>query len=397
MKVLLVSSSSGSRGGGEIYLYYLAAGLARLSHRVVALCGDRPRMDELAQRLAQFAEVRRVALLHTYERPARSLGAVIDTRGQRRFGDLFRSIAPDVVHINQQVAEDGLDLLLAAQNSGIPFLSTIHITYSASLLGARFGRVRDAVAGNILRRVGGTHIVVANRAQLDLLNRFSFLHAGQVAVVPNGVLSPPSCASRDATRVRWGVAGGDVLLGSVGRLEAQKAPNFALRTVAALTTQGLPVRYVWIGDGPLRREFEEQARRLGIADRVRVDGWRGDISGCLQALDVFLMPSQFEGLPLALLEAMCAGLCCCVSDIDGMAEAIEHGKTGFVCPIGDFDAWVRQTAAVVANPALRAEIGSRAREVARSRFSVERMAADTVKVYEQVAHARSQLQSEPAV
>jgi glycosyltransferase involved in cell wall biosynthesis len=387
MKVLLVSSSSGSRGGGEIYLYYLAAGLARLGHHVVALCSDRPRMDELALHLAKCAEVRRIALLHTYDRFARSLGAAIDARGQKRYRDVLRSIAPDVVHINQQVAEDGLDLLLAARSSGIPFLSTIHIAYSAGLLGARFGGVRDAVAGNILRRIGGTHIVVANRARQDLLRRFGFMRADQVAVVLNGVLAPPSSAARDATRTRWQAAGAEVVIGSVGRLESQKAPDFGLHIVARLLKQGLPIRYVWIGDGPLRREFEALARQLGIADRVRIDGWQSDISGCLQALDLLLMPSRFEGLPLALLEAMCAGLCCCVSDVDGMAEAIEPGKTGYLCPLGDLDAWVRQITVLVTDPSLRAEVGARVRDIARTRFSADRMAADTVKVYRQAIDA----------
>jgi glycosyltransferase involved in cell wall biosynthesis len=291
------------------------------------------------------------------------------------------------------VAEDGLDLLLAAQSSGIPFLSTIHIAYSAGLLGARFGGIRDAVAGNILRRIGGVHIVVANRARQDLLRRFGFMRADQVTVVLNGVLALPFSAARDATRTRWQAAGGEIVIGSVGRLESQKAPDFGLRIVAGLLKQGLPVRYVWVGDGPLRREFEELARQLGVADRVRVDGWQSDISGCLQALDIFLMPSRFEGLPLALLEAMCAGLCCCVSDVDGMAEAIEPGKTGYLCPIGDLDAWVRQIAAAVADPSLRAEVGGRASDIARTRFSADRMAADTVKAYRHVMDARETMRS----
>jgi glycosyltransferase involved in cell wall biosynthesis len=99
------------------------------------------------------------------------------------------------------------------------------------------------------------------------------------------------------------------------------------------------------------------------------------------------MPSNFEGLPLALLEAMGAGLCCCVSNVDGMAEAIESGKTGYVLPSGDVDAWVRQIEVVAANAALRDEIGDRARKFARERFSVERMAEDTLEVYQSVVAA----------
>jgi len=389
MKVLLVSSGSGSRGGGEIYLYYLAAGLARLGHRVVSLCSETPRMDELARRLCEFAEVRRADFLHTYDRPTRCLGAVMDWRQQRYCAALFQTILPDVIHINQQVAEDGLDLMLAAQRSGLPFLSTIHIVHSANLLGARFGRTRDLITDKVLRKVNGTYVAVAKRGRQDLLTRFAFLSPSQVAVVLNGVLFPPTHYATDAARKRRQMNPADTVIGSVGRLETQKAPSFALRVVASLVRQGLPIKYVWIGDGPLRREFEAEARHLGVVDRVSLTGWRDDVSACLQKLDVLLMPSNFEGLPLALLEAMGAGLCCCVSDVDGMAEVIEHGKTGFLCRTGDVQAWRQQIESLVINPALRAEISNGARDFARARFTADRMASDTLKVYESVIQAKA--------
>jgi glycosyltransferase involved in cell wall biosynthesis len=385
MKVLLVSSSSGSRGGGEIYLYYLAAGLAMRGHRVFALCSKNPRMDELARRLNEFAEVVRADFLHTYDRPTRCLGAAVDWRQQRRCITLFQTISPDVVHINQQVAEDGLDLILAAKRSGLPFLSTIHIAHSATQLGARFGKIRDLITGNVLRRVNGTHIAVAGRSRQDLLMRFAFLGASRVLVVLNGILFPAAvCTKQDSERNRWYAEPGVIVIGSVGRLETQKAPKFALQVIATLVQQGFAIRYVWIGDGPLRGEFEDEARRLGVADCVSVTGWQSNVSACLQALDILLMPSNFEGLPLALLEAMGAGLCCCVSDVDGMAEVIEGGKTGFLCPVADLQAWCQQIAFLTMNRRLRIEIGNCAKNFARGRFSADRMAADMLKVYEDV-------------
>ena len=88
---------------------------------------------------------------------------------------------------------------------------------------------------------------------------------------------------------------------------------------------------------------KNKRKHLGIADFVKLDGWRDDVSSCLQGLDVFVMPSNFEGMPLALLEAMAAGLCCCVSDVDGMAEAIEHGFNGYLCAPGNIQKLVRTT------------------------------------------------------
>src|SRR5215475_3148201 len=152
MRILLVSSSSGSRGGGEIYLHHLACGLSRFGHSVHSLCSSAAPMDELAKSLSRFGEVSRAEFSNTYRRPTRSLGATLDVAQQRRFRSMFRELSPDIVHINQQVPEDGLDLLLAAYSSGIPFLSTIHIAQSAKSLNARLGRLRDLVTSAVLRR-----------------------------------------------------------------------------------------------------------------------------------------------------------------------------------------------------------------------------------------------------
>ena len=384
MKILLVSSNSGSRGGGEIYLYNLAAGLSRLGHCVHALCSDAPSMDELAEKLSHFCAVSRAELPNTYRRPTRCLGAAIAFAQQGRISRLFQELNPDIVHINQQVAEDGLDLLLAARSSGIPFVSTIHIAHSANLLNARFGRLRDLVTTAVLRRVNTFHITVAEQAKCDLIARFGFVDQHQIRVVFNGVFFSQADNARAHTRGRWGVTPEEIVIGSVGRLEAQKAPDVALEIIARLISKGLPVRYIWIGDGPMRIAFQEQAESLGVTSYVKLEGWRDDVANCLQGLDIFLMPSKFEGMALALIEAMEAGLCCCVSNVDGLREAIQHGENGYLCAPGNVTKWCEQIETVVANPALRVDVGHRAREFAHTHFSINKMASGTIGIYHDV-------------
>jgi glycosyltransferase involved in cell wall biosynthesis len=222
------------------------------------------------------------------------------------------------------------------------------------------------------------------------MDRFDFLSPDQVQVVPNGaVFTDSNKALREKTRARWGAEPGEVVIGSVGRLVAQKGPIFALEIVAILKRKGLPVQYVWIGDGGMRSAFQEGARRRGIADCVRLEGWRDDVSSCLQGLDIFIMPSKFEGMPLALLEAMGMGLCCCASDIDGIVETIEDGLNGYLCALGDLESWCRRLETLIADPELRVAVGSRARDISRRRFGVETMASETANVYEDVVNAPS--------
>jgi glycosyltransferase involved in cell wall biosynthesis len=228
------------------------------------------------------------------------------------------------------------------------------------------------------------HITVAEQARRDVMTRFRFVESQKIKVVPNGVFFPQADGARGSTRARWAVAPEDIVIGSVGRLEAQKAPDVALEIIAALIRKGFPVRYVWIGDGPMRTAFQQQAQSLGIARYVNLEGWRDDVVSCLQGLDIFLMPSRFEGMPLALLEAMSTGLCCCVSDVDGLREAIQHGLNGYLCAPSDVPKWCERIETIVANTALRVDMGQRARDFAHKHFSVDSMASSTIAIYRDV-------------
>lgn len=385
MKVLLVSSSSGSSGGGETYLYYLAKGLAQLGHEVSAFCSTSRDMDRLAESMSEFAEVKRIQFVNTYQKTGRSVAAAFDFGQQKRLCNALMSVRPDIVHINQQVAEDALDLVIAGKNTGAPFLTTIHIARGAHSLGARFGRLRDLVTEQVLRRANTTHITVAACAKRELIARLTFLTPERVRVIANGVaINTPNVNARESVRGRWGVRPGEIAIGTVGRLNPQKAPDFALDIIASLRSKGLPVRYIWIGDGPSRAQFLDKAQRLGIADAVRVDGWRDDVSECLQALDIFVLPSDFEGMPLALLEAMGAGLCCCVSNADGMIEAINHGHTGYVCEPRHLQSWSERLGELVKNSRLRVATGTEARLMMKKKFDFQIMARGTATVYQDV-------------
>jgi glycosyltransferase involved in cell wall biosynthesis len=391
MKVLLVSSSSGSTGGGEIYLHNLANGLSRLGLHVHALCGTTPGMNKFVEGIAEFCEVKRGEHRNTYQRPLRGVGAVLDFKRQQRICREFRESCADIVHINQQTAEDALDLILAAQRAGIPFVSTIHIVHSAKRLGAKFGRIRDFITAKTLRNADAVHITVAERAKKDLVARFPFLDPLRVRVVLNGVMLPSYAngTARADSRARWG-ATEEVVLGTVGRLTSQKAPIFALNIIARLRQKALPIRYVWIGDGPMRSAFQAEAQRLDIVDCVHIDGWREDIPNCLQGLDIFMMPSKFEGLPLALLEAMAAGTCPCASDVDGVSEIIHSAVNGYLCAPGNLDMWCKQLELLVRDSDLRSVIGRKAKEVAERRFDLSSMVNNTIKVYEEAIRSHKQ-------
>lgn len=383
MRVALVSSGSGSRGGGEIYLTFLADGLAALGCEVTALVPDSPRMDELAGHLDRSARVLRIPFRATYDRRTRTIGACLDRAQIRALAARFAKLDADVLHINQQVAEDGLDLVQAASRSGLPWLSTIHVGRSASDLGARFGGLRDRLTAAVLTGAGGHHVAVCRAARDQLaarLGRDTALH-----VVHNGVPVPDPgvlASARVRARNEWGVREGETVVGGVGRIEAQKDPLALIDYLQPFADRGVCV--VWIGDGTLRGEMERRASEVGVP--LIVDGWRSDAATRLAGFDIFAMPSRFEGLPLAALEALHAGLPVVASKADGMAEAVRHGETGFLCTTAKD--WTAAFGQLLQNRDLRTQLGAAARQDARTRFSSEAMAGATHALYDEICAIR---------
>lgn len=383
MKVALFSSGSGSRGGGEIYLSLLAEGLHILGHEVHAVVPCCTPMDELAESLKPFARVDRIDIRPTYERPMRNIAAMMDRAQQATIAARIEDIAPDIVHLNQQVTEDALDFLAAARRTGRPWVSTLHMGHSARALGAKFGSLRDAVTGAAIRRPGGDFITISQASGEQLTARFGKPWARErLHIIYNGVRVPDPetlARTRRDARAEWGVAPDELVFGMVGRIAEQKNPLGFVDYVAPLLREGLRVRLVWIGDGDMRAELEAHARKVAPGARLHIDGWRDDANQRMAGLDVFVLPSKFEGLPLALQEAMHAGLAIISISTDGTPEAVRHDETGLLCATPA--EWADAMSRIARDPALRARLSATARHYARERYSQMAMSRATERVY----------------
>lgn len=379
MKVLLVSSGSGSRGGGEIYLVLLAKGLVRLGHEVVVAIPDNKLMDELAHQFESPVEVVRVSFRPTYQRKLRGISAMLDGSQKKELAAFIARQSPEIVHVNQQVAEDGLDLVLGASKAGLPWVSTIHVGRSAAALNAKLGAFRDLFTHKVLNWVGGQYISVSEASGDQLRRRLNPMRA-KIEVVHNGVLTPMPdslISGRKNARAEWGIHKGEVVIGAVGRIEAQKNPLVLIDHVVKAGL-GDRAKVVWIGDGSLRSDLEKHARDKSVA--LHIDGWRNDAATRLAGLDIFVLPSEFEGLPLAILEAMHAGVPVIASNADGMPEAIDNGVTGFLCVSPS--EWRDAIYKLATDDAMRFQFASAAKVRARESFSELSMAKNTISIYQ---------------
>ena len=375
MKILLVSSSSGSRGGGEIYLLYLARSLVRRGHEVTLWASSHPRMDELAALFTEVGAVVRSEYTNTYDHRTRSLASFLNFTGAARIASEWAELQPNIIHINKQNLEDGLDLLRAATLSKQPSICTIHLSQTAAYLKASLAWLRDWIARRALKAYKGPLVCVLDERANDLRNflgRNERIHAIANGVELYDLAKKP--AARIAKRAELGVALDELLIAAVGRLVPQKRP-FVFLDLAERIHERLPhTRFVWVGDGALSEEWDARAAQLGYVRRV---GWQRSVSEFLFAADVFLHTAEFEGLPLAILEALSAGLPCAITP-NLLAEMPFLDATNSIS-IGEDGAW----AGVLSEPARLDTLGKNARQLAENSFSFGTMAARYEALYEE--------------
>ena len=145
---------------------------------------------------------------------------------------------------------------------------------------------------------------------------------------------------------------------------------------------------VIIGDGPLRGRLEKQATGLKSQERIHFLGWRQDAAQCLEVIDILLMPSHWEGFGLVLLEAFRAGTAILASDVGGIAEVVEDGVSGMLCPPGDIDGFAAGLARLGADSDLRARMASRGLRRFEEHFTAARMVSETLALYRETLEAR---------
>jgi glycosyltransferase involved in cell wall biosynthesis len=178
---------------------------------------------------------------------------------------------------------------------------------------------------------------------------------------------------------------GGPVVGAVTVLRPAKGLDVLVRAAPMVLSEVPDARIVIVGNGPERTRLEALARRLGLAadPRFALLPFVPPTADHLLGLDVFVLPSRAEAFPIGLLEAMAGGIPVVASAVGGVPEAVSP-RTGRLVPPGDPTALAAAVVAFLRNPELRTSLGTAAREAHRSRFTVERMVAETAAVYDHV-------------
>ena len=185
-------------------------------------------------------------------------------------------------------------------------------------------------------------------------------------------------------RERLGLRADDIVVGSVGRLSPQKNPRDFVRVAELLLRDRENLRFVYVGDGPMRTEIERTLDSIGLSDRVLLLGVRDDVPDLLRAMDVFILTSLWEGLPRVVLQALATGLPVVAYDTAGIGEAVKEGRNGHLVEPGAVGEMVELLGRLVADASLRAAMGRAAVEELGTAFTEDGMIRDLENLYDEL-------------
>jgi glycosyltransferase involved in cell wall biosynthesis len=208
--------------------------------------------------------------------------------------------------------------------------------------------------------------------------------AAQNAVVVNGIAPEEMAQATSGSRVRretLGLTADDVVLGCISRFDPIKRLDVLLTTVQQLVGRLPRVALLLVGAGPEEDRIRRLTLDMGLQSRVIFTGFLENPGRVYPALDLYVTASHKEGLPLSLVEAMCAGLAVVATDVPGHRDVVVHGKTGLLVPPDDSAALADAIVSLMSDPARRRAMGEAGRRRALEEFGIGLMVDATAAIY----------------
>jgi glycosyltransferase involved in cell wall biosynthesis len=364
LRILQISSAQ-SLGGGERHLADLANGLVGRGHDVyVAVRPNSPLVNEL--RDVRKENIVKLALRNS-----------LDAKSARDLSKLVHRNQIQIVHAH--MARDyPLAAYAAVKNPGSRLIVTRHVLFRLS----RLHRITLAKSART---------IAVSQAVASQLRADAIVPPEKITVVLNGIDTATFQEARQRfTRPQfltsWNLPEDCLLVGTVGELTPLKGQEDFLRAAVQVLKQQ-PAGYFIIAGidhsqgNEHRTHIEQLIKELNLSERVRLVGWMEDLAQLYCALDVFVSASHTESFGLALAEAMASGTAVVATETEGARELIQSGETGLLVPIGNVDELAKSILALLADMNETVRLGTAAQQSASTRFSVERMIAETEEIY----------------
>ncbi|NJM76780.1 MAG: glycosyltransferase family 4 protein [Acaryochloridaceae cyanobacterium RU_4_10] len=379
---LLITSPSPDRGGVEEYALTIAIAAIQIGWTVhVAF----PKTLETASLVEDFRQqgVRYHPLQH-YSPQAERIERISNV--VRR---LFQSVAlwvevrPNVAMLNLASPVQGLDQLLVC---GILRSPTVVVFHSIPFR-FNFSALKLKLYAWV-RAINQQWVTVSQNNRKLLCQSFQ-IPEDQMRCIYNGVKPAPPLREnlttlRDRVRQEFGLPPNSRLVITVGRLDLKKGYGDLIPAIPAIVQAYPEVRFLWVGDGDRRDALMAQVRDYGVENKVLFVGYRRDVSRLLRSADLFVFPTHFEGMPLALLEAMAHSVPVVASDIESIAEVVEHQKQGLLFEMGDRNDLHQTLAWALQHPQQMHQMAQNAKRRVQG-FSEDKMVKETLQLLQELS------------
>ncbi|MBN2023867.1 MAG: glycosyltransferase family 4 protein [Pirellulales bacterium] len=303
---------------------------------------------------------------------------------------LMRKHRFDIVHTHS--SKTGVLGRIAAKLAGVrTVMHTVHgfaFPAATSLLSKALYFALEWLGGRFCDTM-----ICLKQSDLDFARRWLRIAPKRLQLIPNGIATgrfrPISADAREAIRRDvFGVSQSTPAVGMVGRLCRQKNPQCFVEAADLVLGQGTKAKFFLIGDGELREELEADIRRRGRSADIAILGWRDDVPQLVASLDLFLLTSRWEGLSLALLEALACGTPVIASDIPGNREVVLQGVDGLLGPTEDPVGFAEQMQKLLLHRGLRREYGKAGRHKVVHDYRLDARVARVEGLYSHLVHDR---------
>jgi glycosyltransferase involved in cell wall biosynthesis len=294
----------------------------------------------------------------------------------------------DVIHAHSSKA--GFLARLAARMAGVP--AVVYTPNAFSFLGNP-GALKSRVYFALERFAARFTDVLIACSPSEAAAAERLLPRERIRVIPNavdvgafvpGARCPVPGTEESPSDRAPGTGHRAPTVGMVARMAPQKAPEIFVRAAARVVHSRPEVRFWVAGDGELRAASEALAERLGVADAIEFMGHRRDVPALLQASDLFVLTSRYEGLPFSVLEAMGCGLPVIATRAPGTVDVVEDGVTGILTPLDDPEATAAAIVTLLDDPARARALGEAGRRRVAERFSLAGMLAAHEALYREL-------------
>ncbi|MGY0616939.1 glycosyltransferase family 4 protein [Vibrio sp. FJH11] len=295
---------------------------------------------------------------------------------------LFRQHRFDVVHSHS--SKTGVIGRLAAKLAGVPMV--VHTVHGFAFPAAK-NKIEKFIffAMEWLGTKCSDKIVCLHDADRAIAKNQLGAKDYQLEVLANGVdttkYAPATSEVKLAMRKELGIPEDTVIVGMVGRLWKQKNPQAFVDAALRLLSTNVNAHFVLVGDGELKTALEEQVNQAGFSDNIHFLGWRNDTPQLLKSFDIFVLPSLWEGMPLAILEAQSTGLPCVVSNIQGNNHLVTDGVDGFLFNLDKPEELDEKLKVLINEEQLLIKFGASARSKIEEKHNIAERIGDIARIY----------------